>query len=163
MKKLQKITGDIAEVGVYNGGSAKLICEAKGAKKLFLFDTFEGLPDIDQIDKSDWKKGQFVSNLGRVKNYLAEYDNVYIYKGLFPYTAKPIEKHKFSFVHLDVDIYKSTLDCLRFFYPRVSKGGIIILHDYYSKGVREAIEKFFKYKPETVIELPGSQCFISKL
>ena len=41
-----KVPGDIAEVGVYRGGSAKLICEAKGHKKLHLFDTFEGLPDL---------------------------------------------------------------------------------------------------------------------
>lgn len=163
VKNLKKITGDIAEVGVYNGGSAKLICEAKGTKKLFLFDTFEGLPDIDQIDKSDWKKGQFASNIVRVKNYLAEYNNVFFYKGLFPSTAKPLVKHIFSFVHLDVDIYKSTLDCLDFFYPRMSKGGIIISHDYYSKSIRKAIEDFFKNKPEAIIELPGSQCLISKL
>jgi hypothetical protein len=44
VKQTSKINGDIAEVGVYRGGSSKLICEAKGNKRLHLFDTFEGLP-----------------------------------------------------------------------------------------------------------------------
>src|SRR5665811_557353 len=39
-----KVPGDIAEVGVYRGGSARLICEVQGARGLYLFDTFEGLP-----------------------------------------------------------------------------------------------------------------------
>src|ERR1035437_2891958 len=39
--------GDIAEVGVFRGGSAKLICEVKGSARLHLFDTFEGMPEPD--------------------------------------------------------------------------------------------------------------------
>ena len=40
VKATRKLSGDIAEVGVYRGGSAMIICEAKGNKKLHLFDTF---------------------------------------------------------------------------------------------------------------------------
>ena len=50
VKKTEKIEGDIAEVGVYKGGSAKLICEATNKKPVYLFDTFEGLPDLCEID-----------------------------------------------------------------------------------------------------------------
>ena len=39
-----KVTGDIAEVGVYKGGSAKIICSAKGDRHLHLFDTFAAFP-----------------------------------------------------------------------------------------------------------------------
>ena len=42
----KKIPGDIAEVGVYKGGTAKLICMNKGDKTLHLFDTFEGIPEV---------------------------------------------------------------------------------------------------------------------
>src|SRR5665647_1277936 len=45
-----KIEGDMAEVGTYKGGSAKIICEVKGNTPLHLFDTFEGLPDVEEID-----------------------------------------------------------------------------------------------------------------
>lgn len=45
-----KLDGDMAEVGVYQGGSAKLISEAKGNKTLYLFDTFTGLPALSDVD-----------------------------------------------------------------------------------------------------------------
>ena len=44
--------GDMAEVGVFQGGSAKIICEAKKSSKLHLFDSFEGLPEVSEIDKT---------------------------------------------------------------------------------------------------------------
>ena len=45
-----KIEGDMAEVGTYKGGSAKIICEVKGDRPLHLFDTFGGIPEVEEID-----------------------------------------------------------------------------------------------------------------
>lgn len=125
VKKTEKIKGDIAEVGVYQGGSAKIICEAKGSKLLHLFDTFEGLPEFSEADTGHYHKGEFLASLKKVKIYLKKYQNVYFYKGLFPLTAKPIRNKRFSFVNLDVDLYESTLSCLKFFYPRMNGGGLL--------------------------------------
>jgi hypothetical protein len=164
VKRTGKIKGDIAEVGVYKGGSAKLICEAKGSRTLHLFDTFEGIPKVDEIDAPLFSKGEFAALLGDVKYYLKTYEGVYFYKGLFPATAEPVKDKKFSFAHFDVDTYESTLDCIKFFYPRMSKGGIIISHDYISApGVRKAFDEFFKDKPEPIIEMSGTQCLIVKI
>lgn len=166
VKRTEKVKGDIAEVGVYKGGSAKVICEAKGNKPLHLFDTFEGIPKVDEIDTLHFYKGEFAASLEDVKNYLKKYKNVYFYKGVFPSTAEPVKDKKFSFVHLDVDTYRSTMDCLEFFYPRMNKGGIIISHDYdFALGVRKACDEFFKDKPEPIIKMSmsGSQCLIVKL
>ena len=163
VKSTQKVKGEIAEVGVFKGGSAKLICEAKGEKELHLFDTFEGLPEVGAVDER-FRKGMYRSSENNVRSYLMNYPGVHIYKGEFPETAKPIENRKFSFVHLDVDIYLSTLNCLKFFYPRMSKGGVILCHDYMSSaGVRRAFDEFFTDKPEPVIEMPRSQCLVVKL
>lgn len=165
VKRTEKVDGDIAEVGTYKGGSAKLICETKGNKSLHLFDTFEGIPKVDQIDKPYYYTGKYTSSLENIKKYLKIYGNVYFYKGVFPVSAKPVENKNFSFVHLDVDTYESTLDCLQFFYPRICKGGVLISHDYtdMSPGVRKAFDEFFSDKPEPIIELSGSQCLIVKL
>ncbi len=165
VKRTEKIEGSIAEVGAYKGGSAKLICEAKGNKNLYLFDTFEGLPKLCEHDnKSQFHEGQYIGSFEDVKNYLKKYSNVYFYKGLFPATVEPVKNKKFSFVNLDVDIHESTLNCLKFFYPRMSVGGVIISHDYISaRGVRKAFDEFFKNKPETIIELSGTQCLVVKL
>lgn len=166
VRSIKKINGDIAEVGSYKGGSAKLICEANKENKAFhLFDTFEGLPDLCHIDNVEqFQKGNFSASFMNVKNYLKKYQNIHFYKGLFPETAMPVKKKKFSFVHLDADLYESTLASIKFFYPRMSKGGIIISHDYIGlEGVRKAFDDFFKDKIEPVIEMSGSHCLIQKI
>ncbi len=159
-----KIQVDIAEVGVYKGASAKLICEAKGEKRLHLFDSFQGIPEVSEIDKPEFFKGQYAASLDDVKERLKGYKNVYFYVGVFPGSSDPVKDLSFSFVHLDVDTYESTLNCLRFFYPRMSPGGIIISHDYPTVlGVRKAFEEFFRDKVEPAVRLAGSQCMVVKL
>lgn len=163
------LEGDMAEVGVYQGGSAKLICEAKGTRKLHLFDTFEGLPEVSETDKNfddiEFLHKKDISNtsLDKVKNYLSKYDDVFFYKGKFPETAEPVKDNVFSFVHLDADLYESTLNSLKFFYPRLVQGGIIISHDYVTvTGVRKAFEDYFRGQNKPIIELTEQQCMVVK-
>lgn len=163
VERTNKIGGNIAEVGAYRGSSSKLICEAKGQRPLFVFDTFEGLPDPTQAD-GGFKKGDFSSSFEFVKEYLSNYPNVTVIKGYFPDTATPIENKEFSFVNLDVDLYESTKKCLNFFYTRLKKGGVLLSHDYSTlSGVKRAFDEFFEDKPEVLIEMSGSQCLFVKL
>jgi O-methyltransferase len=160
-----KIEGDIAEVGVFRGGSAKVICEAKGDRRLHLFDTFKGAPKPDIFDapgmSEEWMSA---SDLNKVRQYLAEFPNVIFYEGLFPGTSGPISDTKFSMVHLDTDLHRSTLDCLEFFYPRMNRGGVIISHDFsYGSGVKKAFDEFFNDKPEIILGLSSYQCLMIKL
>ena len=167
-KSQSKLDGDMAEVGVYQGGSSKLISEVKNEKELHLFDTFEGLPKVSEKDThfgtAYWKTGEFSNtSLENVKNYLSDYNNIFYYKGKFPETSEPIKNKKFSFVHLDVDLFQSTIDCLKFFYPRMINGGIILTHDYHTDGVKQAFNEFCKDKKIPQIQLLGSQCVITKI
>lgn len=159
VKKTRRVPGDIAELGVLYGGSAKLICEAKGGRSLHLFDTFSGLPandhSINKIKSGEMKGG----SLSEVKDYLAKYNNVYFYEGIFPASAIKLKNQSpsFSLVHLDADIYEATLDGLKFFYPLMSKNGIFLIHDYsveHLPGVKKAVSEFLKDKPEKILELP---------
>ncbi len=161
----QKVPGDIAEVGVYRGGSAKIICSAKGDRNLHLFDTFEGLPRVDKIDEVwPFYEGKFAAPFDEVKKYLSDEPGVFFYKGIFPDTSGPVKDLHFSMVNLDVDTYESTRQCLIFFYPRMSRGGIMISHDYINApGVTKAFDEFFADKPEPVVETAGSQCFVVKV
>lgn len=63
----------------------------------------------------------------------------------------------FAFVHLDGDRFQTTLDGLRFFYPRLARGGYVMGHDYnnpeFDWGVSRAFDTFFSDKPEFVLEL----------
>jgi O-methyltransferase len=157
-----KLDGSIAEVGVYRGGSAKLMCNYKGTKELYLFDTFEGLPYLDK-ESNYFKKGQYSSPFEAVKSSLQNYENIHLFKGLFPASALPVGEKRFCFVHLDVDLYKSTKDCLDFFYNRMTKGGMILSHDYpLIPGVKKAFDEFFADKPECVIKMSGNQALVVK-
>ncbi|MCG2686745.1 TylF/MycF family methyltransferase [Candidatus Parcubacteria bacterium] len=164
--RVKEICGDIVEVGVYRGGTAKLICEIEKNKTVHLFDTFAGLPELHEKDAHKlFYKGAYTAEFEDTRDYLKDYKNIHFYKGLFSENAYLLKDKNFSLVHLDVDIYQSTLDCLNFFYYRMSKKGVILSHDYpVSKGVKLAFDEFFKDKPEMVIELPGcGQCMIIKI
>jgi len=164
-KITEKVPGDIAEVGVYKGGSAKIICSAKGDRVLHLFDTFAGLPRVDEVD-AVWPfyEGKFAASYDHVRTYLSHEKNVFMYKGIFPDTSDPVKDKWFSFVNLDVDTYESTKKCLEFFYPRMSAGGVIVSHDYLTApGVRKAVDEYFADKPEPVVETAASQCIVVKV
>jgi O-methyltransferase len=169
-KNTNKLEGDIAEVGVWKGGQSTIIAEAKGDKNLHLFDSFEGFDENECKNKNELeelKKEQLYSfkiDVEKVREHFSKYPNVFIYKGWFPKTAKPVKNKKFCFVNLDVNLYKSQMDCLKFFYPRMVQGGIIIIHDYtILPEIRKSFDEFFKDKPEPVIELSGSHAMIVKV
>ena len=166
----QKIPGDLAEVGVFRGGSAKIISKSRNkGKALHLFDTFgEGLPEPDEkFDSPNFKKGGFnisETEFENIKKRFHNESNVFFYPGVFPTTATPIKNTRFSFVNLDVDIYSSTRDCLSFFYEKMNRGGIILSHDYNGAlGVKKAFDEFFRDKPEPMIKLSTSQCLVVKI
>ena len=162
-KLQQSVEGDYIEVGVYRGCSGRMIAETKGKKKLYLIDIFEGLPKVAKIDKALFGDGMFKGNFKEVKKKFESYDNVFIYKGEFPYISEVCVIKCFSFVHLDLDIYKSTKEALDFFYDKVQKGGIILTHDYpNSRGVKKAFDEFFKNKPEKIIEVAVRQAMVIK-
>jgi hypothetical protein len=163
-----KLGGCMAEVGVYAGGSARLIRENDATRPLHLFDTFTGLPELADADtpvRCDlFREGQYACSLEDVRHYLGDCQKVYFHQGVFPGTGATVQSEGFSFVHSDADLYSSTRAVLEFFYPRMLPGGIILSHDFDSApGVHEAFVKYFNDLPEPVIELGGDQGMIVKL
>ncbi|MCA9142599.1 MAG: class I SAM-dependent methyltransferase [Planctomycetaceae bacterium] len=160
----KKYDGAFAEVGVYKGASARLLCEVKGDKPLHLFDTFEGLPEAAEQDRQVHRQGQYAYGLEDVQKYLSNYANVHYHKGLFPESAVDVPVQSYAFAHFDVDLYEGTLGCLEYFYPKMIHGGIMLSHDYsLLAGVEQAFTEFFADKPEEVIDLPTTQCLVFKL
>jgi O-methyltransferase len=158
----QKIPGEMAEVGVYLGGTAAVMLNASIGKHLHLFDTFAGLPDSGDF----LKQGEYAGSQEAVSRTLSGYGNrITLHPGLFPAdSAHAVEHLRFSFVHLDMDLYDGTLQALRFFWPRMSPGGILLSHDYPSiHGVVRAFHEFFADQPEIFLPLSGQQCLAMKL
>jgi O-methyltransferase len=146
----QDIPGQVAELGVYKGDTACQLNRLMPKRKLYLFDTFSGFSTFDDAyDKqrgfSDMKEGRFSdTSKEEILEKLPHVSNVTVLEGHFPETAIGLEE-QFALVNIDVDIYNSTFAGLEYFYPRLSIGGMILLHDYDNKsynGVREAVRDY---------------------
>jgi hypothetical protein len=166
-RQVQTLEGAFAEAGVYDGGSARILCEAKGAEHLHLFDTFEGMPETDPKADPHFVAGQFAdTNRQRVESYLAAFPNVHFHQGFFPASAVDVPADRgFKFVHLDMDLYRSTLDGLRYFYPRLVRKGVIVSHDYgnvTAPGVKQAFDEFLAEVDEPLLQLWDTQCVLIK-
>jgi O-methyltransferase len=159
--KEQEIPGSLAELGVYKGHTAKLIHHMLPERKLYLFDSFNGFPEQVIRENFDGEERPQTVNFDNtskeeVLKYVNGNDNVEVREGVFPETAKGLEQEIFAFVHLDADLYQSTLDGLKFFYPRLSPGGCIIVHDYNHdwEGVKKAVDEFSETIPEQFVDMP---------
>jgi hypothetical protein len=164
-KAAEKIPGDAAEVGVFEGASCAMIASALPGKTVYACDTFEGLPAPKLEDSRGvaFHLGDYAADYENVRQYLAQWPNIQIRRGFFPASAPDLEDKRFCFAHLDVDLYESTKACLRWFLPRLVPGGMILSHDYnLASGVRQAFDEVFADKPETVIEMPTNQCLVVK-
>lgn len=156
-----EVPGALAELGVWRGVTSSFVHALLPHRSLYLFDTFTGFAGKDSADDRFRD-----TNEALVRRTIGDCSNVIFRVGIFPETAVGLESERFSFVLLDADKYEPTLAGLRFFYPRVSRGGYIFLHDYNSKdlepGVSKAVEEFLNDKPERVVEIPdvwGSAVF----
>jgi O-methyltransferase len=145
------VKGDFWECGVYKGGTARMLAEIlfrnhDTKKRLCLFDTFEGMPDADP-DKDFHKQGDFAdTSLAAVKRLVGHEDLVSYYAGVIPDSFSALESSQIALAHIDVDIYKSVLDCCKFIFPRLSPGGFMVFDDYglpSCPGARAAVDEYF--------------------
>lgn len=149
------IPGDLVECGVARGGSAGMLAlasQAGGARRrLWLFDTFEGLPPPNQNDP-DYEKakvhtGSCVGTLEEVRGLMEQLgvaDRVEYGKGLFQQTLQPSKVERIAVLHLDGDWYDSVTACLEALYDRVSPGGVVQVDDFGQwAGARKAVREFF--------------------
>jgi len=154
------IPGALAEAGVYQGATSRYILRCLPGRTLYLFDTFEGFPLEDrEVENRGDTRFQDTSEAA-VRRALGGSKNVVIRKGRFPGTAGGLEGERFAFVLLDLDVFNPTLAGLEFFYPRLSRGGYLFVHDYNNPesnwACRRAITQFMADKPEQIVELPDA-------
>ena len=163
-KLVQTIEGDTAECGTWRGGSSWLLCKGLG-RTHHAFDSFEGLSEPDSRDGSHFQKGDLAVSEEEFRTQMGDCENLRVYKGWIPTRFTEVVDRRFCFVHVDVDLYQPTRDAVEFFYPRLSRGGILLVDDYgffICPGARDAIDDFFRDKPEPVLEIPTGQGLIIK-
>ncbi len=166
----EQITGDFAELGVYRGNSAAVLAHyARAAgRHLYLFDTFEGFDRRDLVAADGCRQPEFTDiSLAAVCDFVGE-QNVRFIQGYFPASIPAdLDQAHFSVVHLDCDLYQPIKAGMAFFFPRLSPGGLMIVHDYsgvHWSGVKQAVDEFLHPRPERAVLLPdrGGTAIIRK-
>ncbi len=162
--KKDNIPGAFAELGVYKGETASFIHLMEPSRNLHLFDTFNGFDSGDLaaevINNSKYSATNFSdTSIESVKKIFENSNQVHFYPGYFPDTTASLTETTFALVHLDADLYQPTLAALQYFYPKLSPGGVIVVHDYNHSwaGVTKAVDQFRSAIPEQIIGIPDTQ------
>jgi len=159
-----RIPGALVECGVAEGGTAAMMAMTSKAlgeseRDVWLFDSYEGLPEPTIEDYHDGRAGEFIrplpkgACLGTVEQVSALFfgklgfprDRIHLVKGWFQDTV-PLHRDKvtpIAVLRLDGDWYESTRIPLDNFYDKVSPGGFVIIDDYATCfGSRRAVDEF---------------------
>lgn len=154
----QGVPGDLIECGVWRGGATifmRAVLKAYGDTEriVWVADSFQGLPKPDPkrypADEGDlhWTWQQLAVPLEEVKKNFAKYglldDQVRFLAGWFCDTLPDAPISRLAVLRIDADMYQSTIEALRFLYPKVSVGGYVIVDDYgAAPGCKRAVDDF---------------------
>lgn len=150
--KRREIPGEMAELGVYKGELAKEMNRLLPKKRLYLFDTFEGFDKKDIVIEKEMGSVRAAerdfsdTSMEEVRAKLPYAEQAVFCKGYFPESLSEAGiLPKFALVSLDPDLYEPVYQGLRIFYPLLSTGGMILIHDYNSMqfpGVKKAVDRY---------------------
>ena len=107
-------------------------------------------PEINFVDVEE----VFTTSL---QDFVGKSALVKLIPGYFPESTESINPdNQYALVHLDADLYNPQISGLEYFYPRMTQGGVIIIHDCNNEftGSKKALDEFFLDKPETPIIIP---------
>ena len=168
--KRDGVPGYFAELGVYKGESAKIIHLMDPDRTFHLYDTFEGFKEEDLVNETGEAATYTTRNfadtsLDAVKRYLGKEEKFVFHVGKFaivaptpslPQLGEGEREGAFALVNLDADLYNPTKAGLEYFYPLLSPGGVIIVHDYTWKwpGIKRAVDEFVRTIPEPLVAVP---------
>jgi O-methyltransferase len=160
----EKLSGAFVECGSCNGGTGAILAHvaARDRRKVWLFDSFEGLPEPRPEDGERARAwvGKCLGQVDLVKEVLsktgARMDDVEIVKGWFENTLASVQTGPIALLHLDADWYESTMTILEQLYDRVQPSGYLVLDDYgHWPGCRRALDEFMARRGLTPTLMPS--------
>ena len=152
-RRLADVPGAAAELGVYRGFFARCINQLLPERKLYLFDSYEGFSEEANASES-FQAAHANTTIEKVLAILPYPEKVIVKPGFFPESLGGLEE-QFCLVSLDVDFYQTTLDGLRYFWPRLEKGGYLLLHDWGSPKLPEVAKALADIEAELGYRIPS--------
>lgn len=154
-KSVLNVEGDYVEFGCYKGDTSLLLADivfsGPSRARLFIYDSFEGLPEKGEADKSvlgvAFRGGELAVTKREVKERFlrAGLPVPVIKKGWFKDLTEADLPEKIAFAFLDGDFYESIRDSLRLVSPRMAPDGVLVVHDYTNPalpGVKRAVDEW---------------------
>jgi O-methyltransferase len=167
------LTGRLAECGCLAGLSSYLICTQirrqaprYAGEGYEIYDSFQGLstPTADDLPLPPrMKAGHFAAPLKEVVRTLQDYPKIGYVPGWLPGTLDHGRRQTYRFVHVDVDLYVPTLGALRYFWPRLVPGGVMVCDDYSWPGARRAVQRFSSESNAALHLTPSGTCYVVKV
>lgn len=141
--------GALAELGVYRGGTSAMMNGWSPERTLYLMDTFEGFDnrDLEVERERGYSAGKMEFEKTSVESVLSVMPHPQqckIVKGFFPDSATDVSD-TFAFVMIDVDLFQPIYEGLKWFWPKMTPGGAIMVHDFGTekfKGASVAVRRF---------------------
>lgn len=138
LQQTASVEGDVVEFGCYNGATSVAMGKVLQAtnKRLFLYDSFQGLPEKTSEDRSLIGMQFTTGELRASKKLVADrfkqagLKRPVIKKAWFDELTARDLPDKISFAFLDGDYYESVLVSLSLVYPRLQQGAVIVVDDY---------------------------------
>lgn len=152
-RRLEGVPGAAAELGVYKGFFARCIHLLLPERRLYLFDSFTGFDEAAGASPA-FQAAHRNTAVERVLSILPYPERVIVKPGFFPDSLDGLEE-RFCFVSLDVDFAQTTLEGLRYFWPRLSPGGYLMLHDWGNPALPEVALALREYEAELGRRIPG--------
>ena len=152
-RRLDNVPGAAAELGVYKGFFARCIHLLLPERKLYLFDSFEGF-DPEAGASESFQAAHRNTAIEKVLDIMPHPERVDIRPGFFPASLKGLEE-RFCLVSLDVDFAGTTLEGLRYFWPRLEKGGYLLLHDWGNPALPGVAGALMEYEQELGASIPA--------
>lgn len=155
------VPGDLIETGVWRGGATifmRAILTAHGVtdRCVWVADSFAGLPPPNApkypADKDDLHHTirLLAVSIDEVRSNFEKYglldEQVRFLQGWFRDTLPSAPIDKLAVIRLDGDMYESTIDALTALYPKLSRGGYLIVDDYALPACKQAVDDYRKAK-----------------
>lgn len=152
-RRAAEVPGEAAELGVYKGFFARCINMLLPEKRLYLFDSFAGFGEEDCATDS-FQAAHRNTAIDKVLAIMPHRYQITVKPGFFPESLEGLEE-RFCLVSLDVDFYRTTLDGLRYFWPRLNPGGYLMLHDWGNPKLPGVAEALACYEQELGTKIPA--------